>query len=307
MWLRNLFSKPAPVILMYHRVADVAVDPWNLCVSPRSFREHLSVLRKTRTVLPLSDFVAQLQARTLARDTVALTFDDGYLDNLTAAKPALEAAGVPATVFVTTGSIARPGEFWWDELAGILLSAPPDSLVAAMRVVGVDMPGASASDVHLAVWQRLRPMNERDRQERMAAIRATGRDTRPAGEKGRAMTEAELSELISQGLIDIGAHTVTHPALAGLTAADQREEIEASRRRCERITGKPVLGFAYPYGDVDSGVKKVARDCGLQFACTTEAAAVRNGCDLFSLPRLQVMDWDGDELARQLRAVTRRG
>ena len=55
-------------------------------------------------------------AGTLPLDAVALTFDDGYVDNLVFGKPRLEAADLPATVFLATGYIDRFEPFWWDEL-----------------------------------------------------------------------------------------------------------------------------------------------------------------------------------------------
>ena len=109
--------KPKPLILMYHRIADEPIDYWGLAVSPVRFEEHLRVLRRTRHPLPLAEFFRKLIAGTLPQTAVALTFDDGYVDNLVAGKPRLAAADVPATVFLTTGYLDRLEPFWWDELA----------------------------------------------------------------------------------------------------------------------------------------------------------------------------------------------
>ena len=114
--------KPRPLILMYHRIADDPIDNWGLAVSPARFEEQLDVLRRSRRPLPLEDFVGRLTAGTLPSDAVAVTFDDGYVDNLVAGKPRLEAADIPATVFLATGYLDRPGEFWWDELSRLVLA-----------------------------------------------------------------------------------------------------------------------------------------------------------------------------------------
>src|SRR5215470_1304023 len=113
---------PQPLILLYHRVAVVPVDPWGLAVSPQHFAEHLDVLRRTRHPMPLATFVSRFVAGTLPRNAIAVTFDDGYADNLLAAKPCLDAADVSATVFLTTGLLGRAA-CWWDELATLLLLA----------------------------------------------------------------------------------------------------------------------------------------------------------------------------------------
>ena len=131
---RSQPPEPKPVILMYHRIADEPVDPWGLAVSPARFEEQLQVLRRTRHPLPLTDFVHRLVAGTLPARAVALTFDDGYADNLFAGKPRLVAADIPATVFLATGYLDRTGEFWWDELARlILLEHGPQSLEVVVR------------------------------------------------------------------------------------------------------------------------------------------------------------------------------
>jgi hypothetical protein len=127
--LRSVFHRiwppePKPLVLMYHRVADEPIDPWDLAVSPANFEEQLLVLRRTRYPLPLTKFVDQLVAGELPRSAVALTLDDGYVDNLVAAKPRLSAADVSATVFLTTGHLDRLEPFCTDSisLAGMTIS-----------------------------------------------------------------------------------------------------------------------------------------------------------------------------------------
>jgi peptidoglycan/xylan/chitin deacetylase (PgdA/CDA1 family) len=115
-------ASPVGIILMYHRVGDVVPDPWELCVSPANFEEHLEVLRKYSCV-PLE----QMEDGKRTDRCVALTFDDGYADNLHNAIPALERFNILATFFITTGGIGSDREFWWDELERAILTdaAPP--------------------------------------------------------------------------------------------------------------------------------------------------------------------------------------
>src|SRR6185437_3528364 len=111
----------APTILMYHRVADVAVDPWRLAVSPGWFERQMADLARHRSPMPVGELVDRLRRGTAPKDAVAVTFDDGYVDNLVYAKPILAEYGIPATLFLPTGSVGQPEEFWWDELAKLTL------------------------------------------------------------------------------------------------------------------------------------------------------------------------------------------
>src|SRR4051812_35493116 len=108
-YTRRIFGdRHAPVILMCHRIAEPAWDPWALSIAPARFDEQLRRLTAERIPLSMTELVARLEAGTLPSRAVALTFDDGYVDNLRAAKPILEEHRVPATVFLTTGYVGRP-------------------------------------------------------------------------------------------------------------------------------------------------------------------------------------------------------
>ena len=115
-------------ILLYHRIDDATLDPFNLCVSPDHFEEQLAFIAETGQALALHDFMARKNSGQLDRGSICLTFDDGYLDVLTRALPLLEKYEVPATVFVTTGNLGEA--FWWDRLAALVFGATllPDHL-----------------------------------------------------------------------------------------------------------------------------------------------------------------------------------
>ncbi len=90
------------LILLYHRIADAAPDPFGLCVPPSLFRQHMEHIRRTCEPLTLPAFAAAIASRSLPERAVAITFDDGYVDNLTKAAPILASLNLPATFFVTT-------------------------------------------------------------------------------------------------------------------------------------------------------------------------------------------------------------
>jgi peptidoglycan/xylan/chitin deacetylase (PgdA/CDA1 family) len=107
---------------------------------------------------------------------------------------------------------------------------------------------------------------------------------------------------VAGGLVSIGAHTVTHPALTTIPHSERRSEVVSSIETCERLAGRPVEGFAYPYGDMDADTKAIVAESGLQWACSTRSAAVaRTGFDVFDLPRVQIANLDRDAFKRALR------
>jgi peptidoglycan/xylan/chitin deacetylase (PgdA/CDA1 family) len=111
-----------PVILLYHSITRALIDPWGVRVQPRNFAEQMAVLREYAHPMSLVDLHAALDANALPQRAVVVTFDDGYVDNLLAAKPAMIEHNVPGTVFVASGYVGSQREYWWDELERLLLS-----------------------------------------------------------------------------------------------------------------------------------------------------------------------------------------
>ena len=95
------------MILVYHRVAQGNVDPWALGVSPAHFAQQLQALKSIANPVSLEGLVNAKSDRELPPRPVCVTFDDGYADNLLAAKPALESYRVPGTVFVRVVLVLR--------------------------------------------------------------------------------------------------------------------------------------------------------------------------------------------------------
>jgi len=317
--------KPKPLILTYHRIAHEPVDYLRLAVSPGNFGDQLDILRRTRRPRPLDQFVSELTAGTLPSNAVALTFDDGYVDNLLAGKPRLETADVPATVFLITGYIDDPDRLWWDELTKLLLLGKgPQSFELEIRReslwldFGSEPParenGMTRASLltkrHEAIWalrQALRKLGEEERRRVMARLRSIFAWDSQSNAVVRAMTSHEVRTLVRDGLVTIGAHTVTHPVLPGLEADTCDREILESKSSCESLVGARITSFAYPYGDFDVRSREAVRAAGFAFACSTRPQVASATSDIFALPRIHVPDVDGDAFAKILHAASASG
>ena len=115
-------------VLMYHRVIDPEFAPYPLqagmYVRPETFRMQMKFLREHCEVLALEDVISGLQqSKRLPKRTVVLTFDDGWIDNVTNAFPTLADLNLPATVFLPTAYIGTSDLFWTDAIA--LISSEP--------------------------------------------------------------------------------------------------------------------------------------------------------------------------------------
>jgi len=113
---RKLYNTvfPTAIILLYHRVAESENDIHRLSVGPKNFEYQLNYLSKKFKIISLERLVNDLKTNKLRRDSIAITFDDGYADNLYNALPILEKYKVPATIFITTGKIGDTTPFFWE-------------------------------------------------------------------------------------------------------------------------------------------------------------------------------------------------
>ena len=318
---------------MYHRVTDVAPDPWGLCVTPRHFAEHLEVLRSCSRPAGLQELTDALASGTIPGRTVVVTFDDGYADNLHNGKPLLSEYDVPATVFIASGSIGSDREFWWDELEQLILNSRelPETLELTINDIvhswdltasehnssdgrhqfndwrAWDTPPDPRTSLYRSVWDLLQPLPEdhcMQAQQQLRSWAGAAAEPRPTH---RPLSRHELVALAGGDLIEIGAHTVTHPLLPALPLAVQEEEVQKSKGDLEAIVGHAVTQFSYPYGAYLPETLAILEKVGFTCACSTKADTVQAGADRFELSRVQVHDWDGAQFAKWLTLMQRGG
>jgi peptidoglycan/xylan/chitin deacetylase (PgdA/CDA1 family) len=112
-------------------------------------------------------------------------------------------------------------------------------------------------------------------------------DAQKLGIRKRLMTVAELRGW-SDGGMEIGAHTRSHPRLTGCDERALDDEIRGCKAELEDLVGTPVTQFCYPYGDLDDRVVAATRAAGYAAATATRRGRAVPGADLWRLPRVQI-------------------
>jgi peptidoglycan/xylan/chitin deacetylase (PgdA/CDA1 family) len=278
-------------ILIFHRVLAAKDTLLPDLPDAAEFEQSMSWVRQWFNVLPLRDAVQRLFDGTIAGRALAITFDDGYADNVEIAAPVLRRLGLPATFFVATGFMN--GSCMWN-----------DRVIEAIRSTrrnAIELPAAGLQDVALATPQARREaigrvlsaIKHREQSERDALANALCAQLETPPVQQLMMGEDQLRRLHAMGM-EIGAHTVSHPILTRLPALAAHAEIQASKERLEQIVQAPVRLFAYPNGvpNQDYGVEhaQMVRDCGFDAAVSTAWGAASRRSDRFQLPRFT--PWD---------------
>ncbi len=289
-------------ILMYHRIVDCqkerpAFDPnIGISVCTKCFEEQLSYLSTHYRCISLPELITRLKSGSLERGTAALTFDDGYRDNLELALPLLEKYNVPATIYVTTGLIERTSGAWWYEQEFIIRRL--NDLSFGWGGVDYNWPLHTNEEKSIAFTELNRffkKLNLTEQNELMQLIRSRCQDRFSYDEL--ALTWEELKDLDRHPLITIGAHTVNHPNLR----LCREEELDAELRECklklEEKLEHAIDQAAYPFGSCnEAGPREfsAAGRSGFAAACTTRLGHIHreHARYLFALPRICIDYYD---------------
>ena len=325
----NLFKKRkgTGVILMYHRINTAVSDTWQLCVSPEIFEEQMKVLKNFH-VISMRQLVKDINSNNIQPHSVAITFDDGYLDNYINAKSILEKHRYPATFFITNASQQTNIEYWWDQLEHLLLEN-----IHLPGEIKITLRGASYSWSLNDSWKKI--ISEEEMKdfaswlpwqtppstqhalfiylsEWIKALSYTeqlnvleqlqhqcGKEFHVRDEY-RIMNTEQLKQLSNGESFEIGGHSAWHTALGKFNADVQYNAIHENKNYLESVTGKGVSGYCYAHGSYNETSLRLLKDASFSYACTTEEAVVSENSNIFALPRFQVKNVKSNLFEKQL-------
>ena len=243
----------------------------------------------------LADMPARMAVARPGERFAAFTLDDGYRNNAVHAQPVFTRQKVPFTVFVAPGLSCKTHSIWWETLAELLRALP--HLEFDFGSGPVTMP-LSTPFQKQAAFARFAAFIQTGTDEADAVARldvaAHRHGVDPAALTDRlVMGEPEVKSLALNPFATIGAHTVSHRALARLDEAEARREMDESAGRIAALTGARPETFAYPYGDrasVSPREHRLARDLGFRVAVTTEPGTLspRSFDTATALPRISL-------------------
>lgn len=301
--LCNIIDCPI-VILLYHRVADLADDPEMIAVSPENFHRQMVFLKQNFPLLNLAGDWSNLQRR-----SIIITFDDGYADNVLHALPILEEVGVPATFFVSTAHIGTNRVFWWHRLEAMLLRKGefPSSFELRDAHFGRVWETTSYEQrktFYASLCMLMRRIDPDRQKSWLDQLEQWGGQTTVPTDLHRLMSNDEIRKLAESPWATVGAHTVSHSALSALTDTQQREEIFSSKATLAQITGQEINTFSYPFGrkcEYNRTTTALCQEAGFRRAAANFPGQVHRWTDPLQLPRHLVRNWDLNTFTKELK------
>jgi peptidoglycan/xylan/chitin deacetylase (PgdA/CDA1 family) len=284
-------NTPKFVILCYHRVGLGGIPLYSE-LPPEVFEAQMRFLKKNYRLLSLEELCRCLQEPDGSDSGVAVTFDDGYRDVHTIAFPILRKYQIPTTVFLTVDSIETGRVAWYDRIFLILRLLPPG--IFEVELDGLRRFELSSADSRfraaVEIMSCLRALPDGRRKECCAALEK--RVQFSENDLADRMLDWEQVQAMQQAGIVFGSHTVSHPVVSRLAPAEMERELRESKQILEARLGRPVLDFAFPFGQfsdcaLETSSAMVVRS-GYRSAMTTVPGVNARGASPFGLRRVQI-------------------
>lgn len=260
------------MILAFHRVLDDADfrqtdSPSGMVMRRRTFEGLCEYVKQRYEIVDIARMKPKAET---GRIRIAVTFDDGWIDNQTVAFPIARAYGIPMAVFVCPGLLDRYAPFW------------PERVSRSLKTM---IPSLAEEQIESAISYCKSASPE------VRARALTGPYDRRKSGPERTLSWAELETLKAAG-VTIGAHTQTHQLLTHTDAEAGWREVVGCKALLERRLHRPCDQFAYPNGNHSAAARDLVGKAGFARAFTLQRRAWTPACDPLRIPRVNMAEDD---------------
>jgi len=291
LFLSRLINHPA--VFSFHRIIGFSgslLDERVGITDPRIFEEILKYLRILGyTFVPLKHLLNNILASQQER-VVVITFDDGFKDLYQNAYPILKKLNIPFTLFLTTSNVDAKELLWLHKLYIVIDNLPPEHRVGILRkYIYIDSNNIDLSKM----LSKIISTNDKNNLQQLVSnlafeAKMSESDERLFAEK-LYLTKAELLEMKNNGLaIETHGHRHWMPKILNMNETE--EEIATSVKFIAREFDERPCCYGLPYGASNEFVKDIARNLALKGIATTESRLLRSSDNLYSIPRIPVLN-----------------
>lgn|GEM_PF-3939881 len=287
--LRTAVGKGGLRIANFHRVLDNNIDHRDyryLGGSPTVdyFDQILGYLSSQYNIISIKDYLENAKSLDPGKLYVAVTFDDGYLDNFTNALPVFRKYNTPVTIFVSTDALdGKP--LWFQKIYCAINDCKKDQVLNPCT--GEAMQLKNKWLAMNTICKSILKLPVEDYEQYISEL-FIGCDVMYDGrtcEPERMMSWEDIDVLKNEKLVDIGSHTMTHYPLVGLSDKQICNELEQSFKKLMTVLGYQTMHMAYPNGAFNEKVKAVAKEVGYSAAFTMDRGVNNYKTDLFQMRR----------------------
>jgi peptidoglycan/xylan/chitin deacetylase (PgdA/CDA1 family) len=235
--------------------------------------------------------------------SILMTCDDAIRNTLTEMVPILRDLGI-SCLFFATGASAEdvPSMRWYEELYLMLLGAS-EPITLDIPAAGVSIGSITPNEKHSSWWRLVEQLSQFDgklrrrfldqiRDQLRLAQNWSSRFVQEPTLAARFLTldRSGLAQLLAAGMT-IGAHTLSHPILSKASEELAWREISESRVVLEKVLGRSVWAFGYPFGNaatVTGRDLKITERAGFRCAFMNTGGGLGAEINRFAVPRVHV-------------------
>jgi len=265
------------VILVYHRIVNDSSRYLNkgpaIHHHIKHFEREIPYLKIKFQILSMDEVIDHIKSnRSFKRPSVAITFDDGYLDNYTLAYPVLKKHAVTATIYLTTNLVGTLNRTWIDQIERILLNTKKVQFKLPGLFGGKGLPIKTKKEKEQANEKIAESLKKKTGGELAQLMRELFEimevdDNQTRNCEGRMMLNWDEVQIMAKNGITIGSHSHNHPILSRMPIQKAKEEIFKSKKVIEENLGIKVKHFAFPNGkeeDFNEELGDYCREIGFE-------------------------------------------
>jgi peptidoglycan/xylan/chitin deacetylase (PgdA/CDA1 family) len=269
----HTLPSPSPKlwVLMYHRIMPKSdpryyLEEPGMIATPDSFRLHLDILSQHYRITSLSDWLKKANTGSpLPPKSIAITFDDGWLDNYQYAFDLLKEYNTAFTTFIVSDMVGTNDTFWPNHIGFLSSSEYIDRIADSsagkwLSEIIASVPGNNNHREKLA--QTIQILKQYDDKAIIDHIDAIRHETQiPYPQTPSLMNWHQIMDMTQSGLAEIGCHTSSHRRLTSkLDSCVLQREIISSKEHIEQKLGSPIELFCYPNGDVSPQAEQLVKE-----------------------------------------------
>ena len=259
--LKNRFNN---VIIMYHGVTEKSCTVNKRHTLKKDFINHLIFLKKFTNIITLDQFFNQ----NFEKDklNVAITFDDGYLNNFTIAKPILEKFQIPATFFVT-GINETEENFLWADFVDFLKNTSIDNIELNEFRFIKNEKDEFLSNKTLSIHDYIKKIdasyNTKLKLFNSVSEKIKSDFYNSDPQFWQLMSDENIKSSSNSKYISIQSHSFFHNNLGSIPHTDAIKEIQLSKKYLENLTQKQIDTIGFPDGSYTREIINSSIDFGV--------------------------------------------
>lgn len=273
------------IIITYHSFSPNWPTGLVSSLPVKRFGKHLEFLKEKFEVVPLEDGIEAVKnKKSISKPYLAITIDDGFLDNYILGFELLKAHKVPATIFLATDFIENGRVPWPTQILELLERTRKKELSFPINGSLETVAHKKLMAKKLKSW-----LGQKEPQVRFDILREL-KSQLGVFEKEtsyKSLSWKHVEEMHSWG-VTFGSHTHFHSMLSNMEESIVHQELLDSKNHIEARLNNPCKLFCFPDGNYNEQVVQIVQDCGYRYAVTQDPGFNKSALSDYTLKRIEI-------------------